>query len=119
MLGGELVTVNGDGEQTRDYVYVGDCARANHMAVTIDHPPGIYNLGWGRPTSVNEIFSALAKVINYSRSAHYGPAKVGETRHIYLNASKAERDFGWSPTVTLEDGLEKTVEYFRISEGIS
>jgi len=119
MLAGQSVTVNGDGEQTRDYVFVSDCAAANSMAVTVDHQPGIYNLGWGRPTSVNDIFSSLARIIDYSQPANHGPAKVGETRHIYLNASKAKKDFGWSPTVTLEDGLKRTVEYFKVSERIS
>ena len=117
MLAGEQVTINGDGEQTRDFVYVGDCARANHLALTVDHQPGIYNLGWGRPTSMNEIFSTLVKITGYTLPAQYGPAKVGETRHIYLDASKAKRDLGWVPTATLEEGLEKVVAYSRVAEG--
>ncbi len=116
MLLGEPVMINGDGEQTRDFVFVRDCAYGNYLAVTVDHPSGIYNLGWSRPTSINEIFSNLAKITNYPLSVAYGPAKVGETRHIYLNAAKANRDLGWSPTVSLEDGLRETVEYFRTSE---
>ena len=116
MLIGEPVTINGDGQQTRDFVYVEDCARANDLALTVDHQPGIYNIGWGRPTSINEIFAGLAKAIDYAQSACYGPAKVGETRHIYLDASKADRDLGWTPTISLEDGLKQTVEYFRTSE---
>lgn len=116
MLIGEPVMINGDGEQTRDFVFVGDCARANYLAVTTDHEPGIYNLGWGLPTSINEIYSNLAKITSYPHSVEYGPAKVGETRHIYLDASKAKKDLGWSPTVSLEDGLRETVEYFRTSE---
>jgi UDP-glucose 4-epimerase len=116
MLLGEPVTINGDGEQTRDYVFVGDCAYANYLAVTCEHVPGIYNLGWGRPTSVNQIFTNLAAITEYNQLANYGPAKVGETRHIYLDASKAMKDFGWAPTRTLEEGLRETVEYFRTSE---
>jgi len=112
----EPVVINGDGEQTRDFVFVGDCARANYLAVTTDHEPGIYNIGWGRPTSINEIFTNLAKITSYTQPVAYGPAKVGETRHIYLNASKANRELGWSPTISLEDGLRETVEYFRTSE---
>jgi UDP-glucose 4-epimerase len=118
MLANEPVTINGDGEQTRDYVYVGDCARANYLAVTVDHKPGIYNLGWSRPTSVNDIFFALAKAIGYSNPANYGPAKVGETRHIYLNAAKANKDLGWEPTLNLDEGLANTVAYFRESEKV-
>lgn len=119
MLAGEPALINGDGEQTRDFVYVGDCAYANTLAVTVPHPSGIYNLGWGRPTSINEIFSALAKITGYSQPAQYGPAKLGETRHIYLDAAKAGRELGWSPTLTLEEGLKKTVAYLRDSQPIS
>ena len=116
MLLGERVLINGDGEQTRDYVFVGDCARANYLAVTIDHAPGIYNIGWGLPTSVNQIFTGLAAITEYNQPAQHGPAKLGETRHIYLDASKARKDLGWAPTSTLEEGLRETVEYFRTSE---
>lgn len=116
MLEGESVTIYGDGEQTRDFVYVGDCAQANLLALTIDHEPGIYNLGWGRPTSINEICSVLVDITDYSLPVQYGPAKVGETRHIYLDASKVKQDLGWAPTITLEEGLEKTVDYFKVSE---
>ena len=118
MLAGEPVTINGDGEQTRDYVYVGDCARANYLAVTVDHKPGIYNLGWSRPTSVNDIFSSLTKATGYSLPANYGPAKVGETRHIYLNAAKANRELGWEPTLNLDDGLVNTVASFKEAERV-
>jgi UDP-glucose 4-epimerase len=119
MLAGEPVLVNGDGEQTRDFVYVGDCAHANYLAVTVDHQPGIYNLGWGRPTSINEIFFALAKATGYPHPIQHGPAKVGETRHIYLDATKAEKELGWTPTLTLEQGLEKTVAHLRDAAQIS
>jgi UDP-glucose 4-epimerase len=118
MLAGEPAIVNGDGEQTRDFVYVGDCAYGNYLAVTVDHQAGIYNLGWGRPTSINEIFFALAKSTNYSQPIQHGPAKVGETRHIYLDATKAIKELGWTPTLSLEEGLEKTVAYLRDSERI-
>jgi UDP-glucose 4-epimerase len=116
MLAGEQVVINGDGEQTRDYVFVGDCARAN-LAVTDQNVAiGIYNIGSGRGTSVNEIFSSLQKITGYKHSPVFGPAKIGETRYIYLSAEKAARELGWKPTVSLDDGLEKTVEYFRVSE---
>jgi UDP-glucose 4-epimerase len=118
MLDNEPVTINGDGEQTRDFVFVRDCARANFLAVTVDHAPGIYNIGWGCPTSINEIFTNLAKITSYTHPVSYGPAKVGETRHIYLDASKANRDLGWSATLSLEEGLRETVEYFRTSERV-
>lgn len=119
MLKGRPVTIYGDGEQTRDFVYVSDCARANDLALTVDHQPGIYNLGWGHPTSINKIASVLSNIMGCTIPVQYGPAKIGETRHIYLDASKAKKDLGWSPTITLEEGLKKTVDYFRLSESVN
>lgn len=119
MLAGEPVVIYGDGEQTRDFVYVGDCAYANYLAVTVDHKPGIYNIGWGRPTSVNDIFNTLAKVTQFPHAAAFDSAKVGETRHIYLDATKAKNELGWSPTLSLEEGLKKTVDYFKVSEQVA
>lgn len=116
MMAGEPVVVNGDGEQTRDFVYVSDCAQANYLAATVVHQPGIYNVGWGMPTSVNQIFAALAKATEYALPAGYGPAKVGETHRIFLDASKARKDLGWSATVSLDEGMRKTVEYFKVAE---
>ena len=118
MLAGEPILVNGDGDQTRDFVYVSDCAYANYLALTVDHQPGIYNLGWGYPTSINEIYFALAKATDYPDPIQHGPAKVGETRHIYLDATKAAKELGWRPTITLEEGLKKTVSYLRDVEKI-
>ena len=119
MLCAQPVVINGDGEQLRDYVYVGDCARANLLALTAPHGGVIYNLGSGRGTSVNQIFAALKKITGYDPQPMYGPAKLGETRRIYLDARKAQRELGWSPTVNLDDGLEQCVNYFRASELVS
>jgi UDP-glucose 4-epimerase len=116
MLAGEQVVINGDGEQTRDYVYVGDCARANLLVSDQNVAAGIYNIGSGRGTSVNEIFASLRDITGYKIAPIYGPAKVGETRYIYLSADKVAKDLNWAPTVSLEDGLRKTVDYFRVSE---
>ena len=110
------VVINGDGKQTRDFVYVGDCARGNLLALTCEDTNGIFNLGFGRGTSVNEIYEALKKITGYQREAVHGPAKLGETSHIYLDASKARQMLGWMPTVSLEEGLEKTVAYFNSVE---
>ena len=113
MLRNDQVVINGDGEQERDFVYVGDCARANLMAIQASQGLGIINLGSGRGTTVNEIFENLRGITDYGREARHGPAKVGETRKIYLDASKAQRELGWQPTTELEEGLKNTVEYFR------
>jgi UDP-glucose 4-epimerase len=113
MLKGEQVVINGDGEQERDFVYVGDCAEANRRALTTSRANTIYNLGTGVGTSVNHIFTALQTITGYRHSPVYGPAMLGETRRIYLDTSKAARALGWSPKVTLEEGLERTVDHFR------
>ena len=115
MLTGRQVTINGNGEQERDFVYVGDCVRANLIA--LDAGSGqIYNLGWGIGTSINEIFAQMKDIIGYKPEAVYGPPKLGETFKIYLDASKARRDLAWEPRVTLREGLEQTVTYFREEE---
>jgi UDP-glucose 4-epimerase len=116
MLAGKQVVINGDGEQERDYVFVADCARANLLALTKDHAPGIFNLGSGQGTTVNQVFENLKSLTNYPLADHHGPAKLGETRRIFLNASKVERELGWKPTVNLEEGLRRTVEYFKSVE---
>ena len=109
MLAGKEVVINGDGEQERDFVYVADCARANRLALDNGNGSGIYNLGSGRGTTVNEIFEGLKSIIEYPNPAKYGPAKLGETRRIYLSAERAERDLGWTPITGLEEGLRKTL----------
>ena len=116
MLADQRVVINGDGEQLRDYVYVGDCAGANLKVLESAEASGIFNLGSGRGASVKDIFRALQQATGYRHAAVLGPAKVGETRHIYLTAEKARRSLGWSPTLSLEEGLRRTVEYFKTTE---
>lgn len=116
MLAGEQVVINGDGEQERDFVYVEDCARANLAALSFESDGGIFNLGSNRGTSVNEIFFRLGKITGYPHSPVHGPAKVGETRRIFLDAERAASDLGWRPRVKLEEGLSATVDYFRQAE---
>ncbi len=115
MLAGAPVTINGTGEQERDFVYVSDCARANVLAAA-NSRTGIYNLGCGEGANVNLIFSELSRIIGYSRDPRYGPPKAGETLKIYLDSRRARADLGWSPTVGLSDGLRQTVAYFREHE---
>lgn len=115
MLRGEQAVINGDGLQERDFVYVGDCARANLLALQKERN-GVYNLGSERGTSVNELFALLGEATGYEKEAVHGPPKPGETRKITLTFDKARRELGWRPTVNLEEGLARTVEYFRRAE---
>lgn len=112
MLRGEPVAIFGDGGQERDFVYVGDCAQANLLALTSEIPDGTYNIGSGVATSVNGIFSALQRLTGYSGLPQHLEAKAGETRRIFLSAEKAGRELNWVPAVALEEGLGRTVAHF-------
>jgi UDP-glucose 4-epimerase len=112
MLRAEQAVINGSGEQERDFVYVGDVAQANILA--LDRGEGdIYNIGTGAGTSINEIFSRLKEATEYGRPAVHGPPKAGEVFKVYLNVDKVARDLGWQPVTDLGHGLRLTVEYFR------
>lgn len=111
MLQGDQVTINGSGEQVRDFVYVADCVAANLLA--IENGSGeIYNIGTGIGISVNQLFQTLVAITGYEREPYHGPAKLGETFRSYLSAEKAHRALGWEPTVALDEGLRRTVTYF-------
>jgi len=114
MLAGQPCTINGDGLQQRDFVYVSDIARANLLA--LEHGSGIYNIGSGVATDINTVFNLLKAAAGYPDRAIYGPAKLGEVRRTYLDASRAHVELGWEPTVDVADGMQRTVEYF--SRGI-
>ena len=88
MLSGEQVVINGDGEQERDFVHVADCARANLLALTTDNN-GIFNIGTGIGTTVNQIYTVLNEITGYKKDAVHAPPKLGETKKIYLDATKA------------------------------
>lgn len=110
MLAGEQAVINGSGEQERDFVYVGDVARADVLALS---KGGTFNIGTGVGTSINEIFARLKEITGYTRPEKHGPPKVGEAFKVYLTAEKARRELGWEPAVDLDEGLRLTVEYFR------
>jgi UDP-glucose 4-epimerase len=112
MLRGLQAVINDDGEQTRDFVYVSDVVRANLLALT-KGDGGVYNLGWGIGVSVNQIFRDLKRIINYPLQEVHGPAKLGEVRNSFLDASKTRQELGWEPMVSLEEGLRHTVDFFR------
>ena len=112
MLGGGQPVINGPGEQTRDYVYVGDVVRANLAALAYDGS-GVFNVGTGRETSVNELFRLLRAETGADVEETHGPAKPGEQQRSVLGYENAERDLGWSPQVPIEDGLARTVDWFR------
>lgn len=107
MLQGKEVAINGDGTNTRDYVSVFDVAQANVLALNYAGV-GEFNIGTGRETSTNQIFHMSAASLGMEVPEVHGPARPGEQRQSALNWSKAQRELGWSPTVTLEEGIERT-----------
>ena len=113
LLAGEPCIVNGDGEQTRDYVYVGDVADAVARGVTSANATGVANIGTGAETTVNELHRRLARLAGVNRAADHAPAKPGEQRRSVLDASRAKTLLGWSARTTLDEGLTQTILWFR------
>jgi len=112
MLKGETPTINGDGGQTRDYVYVKDVVLANIAAITKD-TAGAFNIGTGLETSVNGLYELIKKKTGYAGTARNVPAKTGEQYRSVLDASLAGSKLGWRPSKALEEGIEETVSYFK------
>jgi UDP-glucose 4-epimerase len=113
LLSGAPCVVNGDGEQTRDYVYVGDVADAVARAVASAEVTGTANIGTGAETTVNELYRQLARLTGVPRPAVHGPAKAGEQRRSLLDAARAKSLLEWSATTPLGQGLGQTVAWFR------
>ncbi|ABC81725.1 NAD-dependent epimerase/dehydratase family protein [Anaeromyxobacter dehalogenans] len=112
LLEGRPCTVYGDGGQTRDYVFVGDVARANLLAAERRHD-GPLNVGTGVETDVNALYAHLARAAGVDRPAEHAPARPGEQRRSCIDPSLAGRAIGWRPEVPLADGLARTLEWFR------
>ena len=111
LLRGEQARIFGDGSQTRDYVYVGDVARATIS--TIGHEGGVFNVGTGRETSVTELYELCARVAESDTPAEHAPARLGELQRSYLDTTLAAETLGFSAMVDLEDGLRSTWDWVR------
>jgi UDP-glucose 4-epimerase len=109
---GQLIIVNGDGEQQRDYLYVEDAVRAN-LAVLVAGHKQVFNLGWGVGVTVNEICTRLKAAACYRGDEQHGPPSAGELRRSMLDASRIHESLGWKPMVSLDDGLARTYNYVR------
>jgi UDP-glucose 4-epimerase len=103
---GEGVRIFGDGEQARDFVYVGDIVDA--IVASFGREGGIFNVGTGEATTVNELFDAVRRVTGVDAEAEYADPRPGELLRSVLDVSKAERELGWRPRTTLEEGLRRT-----------
>jgi UDP-glucose 4-epimerase len=112
MLAQQPCTIYGDGEQTRDYVYVGDVARAN-LAALNSPASGAFNIGTGQETSVNQLYNTLARIAVNRQPATYAAMRPGEQRRSVISPERAATELGWRPEVSLNDGLERTFQFFK------
>jgi UDP-glucose 4-epimerase len=117
LLQGQSPVINGDGTQTRDYTYVEDVAAANLAALGRPQARGAFNIGTGVETSVNELFARLARSAGFDGTPIHGPARPGEQRRSCLDPARAAHDLGWRPSVSLDQGLARTFEFFKREAG--
>lgn len=116
MLEGAPVAIHGDGEQTRDFVFVDDVVHA--LVLAADRGDGErYTIGTGERTSINQLFRALAAATGYGHEPTRGPARPGDIRHSAVDASRAAHDLGWKPWTTLEEGLAATLAWVAARRG--
>ena len=112
MIAGTPVTIDGDGEQSRDMLHVGDAATAN-LAALERGSGGTYHVSTAIPVTVNDLFRKLAILTGYKLPPNQGPRRKGDVYRIALDNTRALRELGWEPRVELEEGLSLTVDYFR------
>ena len=118
ILDGQPITIFGDGRQTRDYVYVGDVARANFLAATRTLPPAgrldarAFNIGTGLGTDVITLAESLKRASGRQVEVKFAPKRPGEQQTSFVAVDKAAQQLGWRPEVTVDEGLRRTYEWF-------
>ncbi|HEU4504113.1 MAG TPA: NAD-dependent epimerase/dehydratase family protein [Nitrospira sp.] len=112
MLNNEQAVINGNGRQTRDFVFVDDVVEAN-LAMMGQETQGTYNVGTGVETSINDLFRILVQHTGSTCKEMHGPAKKGEQARSVIDCTKLRQEVSWEPKADLSEGLKKTVEYFR------
>jgi len=114
LLAGEKLTIFGDGEQSRDFTYVENVVQANLLALTADGAAGkMMNLGCGTRISLNQLVKQLENILGLNAQVEYLPARAGDVRDSLADIGLAERLLGYLPRVSVEDGLARTVDWFR------
>jgi UDP-glucose 4-epimerase len=116
MLGGEQPTIHGDGEQSRDFTFIENVVNGNLLAclAPADAVAGkALNVACNRRVTLNQTFSLLQPLTGYSGEAKHGPDRAGDIKHSLADITLAEKYLGYSPTVTVEEGLQRTVGWYR------
>jgi len=116
MLRGERPTIFGDGEQSRDFTYIDNAVEANLLACKADSSKAagqVFNVATGRRVTLNETFKALQPLTSYGGQVKYGPERGGDIKHSLADISKAEAGLGYKPKVDFEEGLRRTVDWYR------
>ncbi len=114
VLRGETISINGSGEQTRDFVFVEDVARANALAIAHQGTDSLAcNISGGSETSVNQMISLIEKHTGKKAVVEHGPEIKGEIMRSFMSNEKSKRELGWSPSISVEEGIENTVQYFQ------
>ena len=114
MINGERPIIYGDGEQTRDFVYVKDVVNANILAMESEKvKSGVFNIGTGNETSINELVRTINEILEKNIEPIYEPAREGDIKRSVADITKAKRKLGYKPRYTLKDGLKKTIEWYK------
>ena len=120
MLSGKRPRIFGDGNQTRDFVFVDDIVEANMAAIHRGHRTAL-NIATGELTSINQMYELLKAITGFRWEAEHGPARTGDVYRISLDCSRAQDELGWTPKTSLADGLTRTVAFLReaaLAEGV-
>lgn len=116
MMRGERPTINGDGEQGRDFTYIDNVVSANFLAMTapaVNVAGRVFNVACGERHTLNETFRVLARLLDFPEQPIYGPLRTGDVRDSLADISAARGAFGYAPIVGFEEGLRRTVEWYR------
>jgi UDP-glucose 4-epimerase len=116
MLRGEPPTIHGNGEQSRDFTYIDNVVNANLLAAAAPAARvagRVFNVATGTRTTLNDTAELLRKLTGYTGPVHHGPERSGDIRHSLADISAAREAFGYEPAVNFEDGLQRTIEWYR------